>query len=420
MNFRKLRWYLLFIGVLIITIILRFSIVPKFSKTLSMDFHTFYSAGNLLVHGQNPYSPKLLDDYKRENIRHYYNPGDIPGTTPFWIWVNAFASRLNLSCASSSIIWFYLSMIFIVLGVWTIEQILAILAPHPTQNISKLVVLSAIFFLPIYGTLFVGQTSPLVFLLISMALLGALRNHDHAASICLAFAGAIKIFPAIGLLYLVVMRKWKSLFIGILFFILIQLPVLFQRPKILKEFISSIFTYSGSSNVIKIGNQSLKAFLMRLTNTNSWSIHPIHGNANLLYLLFILSLFSVTLWRALKFKEVGVHEKFECIGTFILVGSICTPFLWHHSYIILLPFFIYLMYFNPKMGALCFIMLQCQHVYGPDSFPLSVAYYVPPLTSLALTSILIIWGLFIFGKTLRFSHPLKSNLSSLLDVRHGG
>lgn len=388
-NRSKFQWYLLLLVILILTAILRFL---TGGKSLSMDFNTFYSAGNLLFDGRNPYDPEFLDNYKRENSI-YFHPGDIPGTTPFWVWFNQLGPILKLSSASSSAIWLYLSIIFTFFGAVIIEKILIYIEPNLSRKASRIAVLSTLFFLPTYTTLFIGQTSSLIFFLLAAAILFILKKRDNKASICLALAGAIKIFPAIVLFYFAARHKWKALLIGVGFFISLQLPVLFQRPKIFIEFATSVIAYSknmSNSNSTSIANQSLKAFLARLTTNNPWSINFISINANYSYLILIIVIVSFTLWKSLNYKINSPKDEFQCFGSLILAGAICTPFFWHQSFVILLPIYTYLLCFNPKIGILSYIMLQCQYIYIFAYCPLPLVYYFPPAASLALASIIII------------------------------
>ncbi len=400
-------------AILAIVIILRivFYLEPDANKWTSLDFYPSYFAGELLYEGSNPYDTILLDNLKSQ-ISSNSIPGDIATNPPFWLFVSQLYGLLDVSPYAASFVWFLFSLVFTATGLYFLyKAYLLKYAPKENKRLPDRMFWIVVAFLPIYGTLFIGQSSSVVFFFIAASIYFIEKSKYHHAAILLALAASIKIFPAFCLIIFLLQRKPKPFITGISFLGALQIPAIIQRPSIIIEAFQALFAFSQKfrgSNSAVVANQSIRGFLSRLSIENPWSVNFQIDSMNAIYLILVLLILVITIFVILKYLRRD-EVILDGLLLLLLVSAISTPYLWHHSYVILLPIYLYTAMRNVKIGILCSVLVQLQFALDPIAKPIYIMYHIPLLSSLALTSTFIA-GAYIIVSNRRMAslkvHPL--------------
>ncbi|MFL5236915.1 MAG: glycosyltransferase family 87 protein, partial [Rhizomicrobium sp.] len=127
----------------------------------------------------------------------------------------------------------------------------------------------------VWGNFLLGQPSLVLLALMLAAFVALQRKSDVVAGLCVAFAAAIKAFPAIAVVYLVYRRYWKAAATMLIAstFLLVVLPIPFRGYAAAKQDVARwsngmLFKYDESG----VGQ--------RLGRSTSWKNQSIWGVAN--------------------------------------------------------------------------------------------------------------------------------------------
>jgi alpha-1,2-mannosyltransferase len=151
------------------------------------------------------------------------------------------------------------------------------------------------------------------------------RGRDVRAGVWLGFAAALKMFPALLLVYAAYRRRWRTAAVGAA--LTLALTVCALLPLGVQGALASGKSWLASSGtgvwVLHRRNQSLPALLNR-----AGVPHP--GIVAIDLLLVILA--AVALWRATPDDDV-VHD----IGIVTLLAVVVSPIAWDHYFLLLFP-----------------------------------------------------------------------------------
>lgn len=222
---------------------------------------------------------------------------------------------------------------------------------------------------PFVAHVALGQWSLIIATLIFGAWLAMKKGKDNSAGLLLGVAAAIKLFPGIFGLYLLVQRRWRALAFMMLAFsscTLVSLAVVGFND--FRAFIYSDIL-SNSSNFVRYPlNHSLWGMTYRLFTSNGY-VAPLidapaiaHAVTTLLCLMICGVLFLGTR------RTVNEHAKDIAYSATAVAMLIISPLTWQHALVILvLPFGILFVLSNainsPKMriAIICFFIMTSIH-----------------------------------------------------------
>src|SRR3989344_9708883 len=332
-------------------------------NTFLPDFSTRYQAVRVLFGGNNPYSN--LSSFTSEN----YPPIALILISP----VTLFPFEVS-------------SKILIILSV--LSLIFCIVLLHRALNLPLLQTSFLFFFasisFPFKFTVGMGQLNLLVLFFLTLFLFGVIKGKIFAASISIAIASSLKLFPGILLLVLLIQRKWKIFFISsfailILFltsFVLFDKDItLFYIRKILVQLIL------GSSGA-EYYNQSITGLFSRFNiNTGTLTLSRIF-------------IFLLTVCFILRRRELSLG-----IPLFMTMILLSSNFTWQHNLILLLlPFAVLLKKssLTTQMFMLIAYFLIAMNIKNPTL--ITQEWYGPIALSHSFFGMLILWSLLVFKK----------------------
>lgn len=206
-------------------------------------------------------------------------------------------------------------------------------------------------FFPAKYTLGMGQINNFILLLLVAFILYYLKKKEAASGIILAIATVIKTTPIVLLLFLVIKRKWKTiftLFTTLVVVFAISLYVI-KAPLFLYFFQKTLPSQLGSWPK-DYYNQSITGFLARYLSNKQ-----IRYNLKNLITLLLVVYSSFVSWKFVKSKEKDILV----IGVFITLGLILNGISWQHHFVwLLIPLFLTLEYIrNFRVSYLYYFIL---------------------------------------------------------------
>ena len=179
---------------------------------------------------------------------------------------------------------------------------------------------------PVRETIAFGQINLLLAALVLADFL-ALRRGWRWAGVGIGLATAIKLTPAIFVLYLLLTRRWRPALVAVATFAAASLVALLTSPHTSAQFwTTTLFETSRVGRVDKTTNQSLLGVLARLFGAEPPQV---------LWLLLAVGVLVVGLWRAVLAHRAGD----ELVGIVLtgLTGCLISPISWSHHLVWLLP-----------------------------------------------------------------------------------
>ncbi|MGF1962917.1 MAG: glycosyltransferase family 87 protein [Aulosira sp. DedVER01a] len=242
------------------------------------------------------------------------------------------------------------SILFTLLGVFSIFAIgLVLIKLADLQRWKKLCFIALLIISsPLYNSIWYGNSTHFVFLLVLGSFLSFHRQKDIWSGALLAIAGLIKIPLLFPIIYFLLKRRWQIVisFFATLFAI-VGLSILVCGLSLnLVWFKECILAFSGQ--VFAAYNvQSVDAFLIRLlTDTPIDAAQYVEGNW--LFKLLRYGIFSLLIggtllacWRSRHITSTQV-ENLE-FSSFLCLALLISPISWTHYYLfLLLPIALYL------------------------------------------------------------------------------
>src|SRR3954469_11371272 len=185
-----------------------------------------------------------------------------------------------------------------------------------------LAVAVALVMAPVRETLAFGQINLLLVALV-LADVVAMRRGWRWAGAGTGLAAAIKLTPAIFVLYFLLTRRWRPAAVAIGTFLALTVTAFAIAPHAsLQYWTRTLWDSSRIGHVDKTSNQSLLGMLTRIAGPAS---------AQLLWLVLAAAVLAVGMWRARRASSQGD----ELVGLTLtgLTGALVTPISWtHHLY----------------------------------------------------------------------------------------
>lgn len=210
----------------------------------------------------------------------------------------------------------------IVLVAWSLSP--------PARAPAALLALAAFFFgFPMVKSLSLGQGSGIMMLALGVGLYGAARDRWGLAGAALGIATALKVSPALLVLYLLLRGKTRAVRAAVISALASTIAAAaVGRPGDLLVWLRDV-SPGASRGTINAYNQSIVGGLARLTTstTDFWSQAGPGARFLVGYAIWGLALYG--LWRLRRGRTVDPLE----LGVLILVILVAGPLSWDHYYV---------------------------------------------------------------------------------------
>ena len=291
----------------------------QFTLQLRLDFSSFYSAA--LAYKEN------LDPYKCLVASYFASPEKLPANLnpPFFLQLISPLTELNFQMASS--LWFLFSFILGSLGALLSFKITC------SKDIFKNNWLILLFiYLGMFSTLMnigIGQMGAILFFCIIVGYYFYLQNQDYLAGGFWGVIIALKFFPALLFIYVLIQKRYTVFIVMLLTFLLAcLLPFLIKGASIYSLYLNML------PRVLWFGdnwNASLYGFLFRIfidikSPENVWFI-------KITYLFFFLSLL---IWYIKKISLLGKSADHRAFCFTLVMMLLMSPLGWLYYFSLLI------------------------------------------------------------------------------------
>lgn len=311
-----------------------------------VDFEVYYRAGRYFLSGLNPYSA-------------YFPPMQLnypPSSLPFFaVWSLPSYPIAQLIFTTTSFFLFLFSC-YLLLQLFKINKALILLV---------LALLVQAF--PTKFTLVLGQVNLILLSLVIFAFLLNWHGRKTSAGLLWGLASGIKLTPLSLAVYFILRRDWRTLFIGLLTFFILNLTSISLVPGSLSYYFTRLprlITLSQPPD--SYYNQSLKIFFQRLSL-------PSPG---LLAALTILALLFFTVKNYLRKqhasgkKEAGLLKNLSFYCQLLILSVIGQSVAWQHHFVLTFPAAITAFRFAfTKRGRLYFPLIFLSAILVGFHFP---------------------------------------------------
>ena len=305
------------------------------------DFASFYTATRLIQSGNyeeiysvdkenfnEVASPIFQDVAKREGFAY------IP--TPFFyppIYVLPFLSLTSFQFEIARRICVVISLLFVLFALPLLYQMVKS-SIEPFLKVS-LILTGTFLSYPLYYSLHLGQSTPMIFFFLCLIYYLTSRNSDKSSGIFLGIITFMKISPFLLIIYFLARKRMKIVFSSILTILVLgTISLLIYGIPLHLSYFNTMREISGF-DLVAWNNQSISAFLLRfLTSEDVLKWHPIT-------LAFPLNLFKYTIifglliifLQQLKLYPPQFPLEYSAVITLILL---LPPISWDHYFLFLL------------------------------------------------------------------------------------
>lgn len=273
-----------------------------------------------------------------------------------------FAAVAEVSPVAAKLLWHALNLVCLGLGVWlslaswTVARARLGLAPRPWLPM---------LFAPLVAVLLPLQTNfehqnmnVLLLALIAAATWQLTSGSARVAGILIGTATALKAFPALLIVYLVVRREWTAALTAVVAAALLTaaLPIAVYGAGGFSDLVSTFTRLSSDAWPIRGNNQSLIATLDRLTIDFSAHANPsgvrIPSDAPVATAIFAVcaallgGALAIVLMKTPRRRELVPAE----IATVLLLAILLAPIAWEHYWVLAFPAALILYDSNPMLA----------------------------------------------------------------------
>jgi len=333
LNFRAIETAVLFALALLLV---WKGILPGW-RSLNTDFPNYYFVARLLREGYAV--DRIYDWVWLQRIRDHWGIGPpsligFAGLTPFSAWpVLPFTV---FSALTAKRIWIVLNLVF--LGI-TAE----LLHRSTSLNRRRVWLITLLAFIPLQTSFLFGQMHILVMLLLMLAYYFLQRNRAVACGACIAFAGALKMYPLLFVLYFAWKKQYRfALATLVSVCVVVAAGLLSFGPHLLHIYAVQIVPSTLRAEAVdpyNIQAASAASLLHRLfLYEPSLNPRPIYLSPvayAVLYPLFQLLVF-LPLFALIRSASSPVREKLEW-ATFLLALLVASPFPASYHFVVLIP-----------------------------------------------------------------------------------
>lgn len=285
------------------------------------DFFQDHSSARNLLSGRPIYSPMDQAFYEytghRLDLWGHYNahpPTSVLLALPF----------AYMSYVPAAVAWNLLSLVLLA---GSLSVLFSELRFNP--SLSHLVLLATVLGIwpPLWLHLIQGQLGIPILFLLTLAWRAARHGRDALAGGIIGLAAAIKIFPAVLIVYFIVQRRFRLAIAGIIGFVLIcALTLMITGPEAFRDYLTSVLPTLKRWN--EYGqNASLNGFFSRLLSPSLAGVAALMASA----------LVAAAVWARSRRSNLDQSFGLAITGTLLI-----TTLTWPHSLVILLlPLAIY-------------------------------------------------------------------------------
>jgi hypothetical protein len=309
------------IGTILIlfTYVLIFYLV--FTYQYRLDFSSFYSACQALTSHENPYQvlqTTYLPTVKKLSAN--LNP-------PVVLWLFMPFSWLNYQLAVS--LWSFTSFILGIIGAGLAFHYA--FSPVFLKKFRWVLYLVYLSFFPVLVNTAIAQLSSLLLFFLMYGYHLYVKKYDWGSGLCWGLIAAIKIFPALIFIYILVQKRYKVFFWTLGVVVLLWLiPVWLYGIKVYNQY------FSMMARVLWYGdswNASLHGFIFRILV----NVKDVQARFFLAEILFFIGFCSGLIWylfQLLKFQKNG--KMLQGFALTLCMMLILSPLGWFYYFSLLM------------------------------------------------------------------------------------
>ncbi len=193
-----------------------------------------------------------------------------------------------------------------------------------------------IFWPPLLGTLLEGQVSPVLLLLCALAWRWARHGKTGHAGLALGLAAALRLFPALLVVYFALRRDWRAVLVAGASFTLTSLALLpFIGVSGYADYITREAPASTADWIAHPHNTSLSGLAYHVLGSFS-ALSEQAGLARVLGVLLGAALLGALLVVSIQRRNVALMQDEATWLAYIPAALLVTPLMWIHYYVLLL------------------------------------------------------------------------------------
>jgi alpha-1,2-mannosyltransferase len=302
------------------------------------DFRIYYLGSMALRMGLPLYDRDMSPGGPPSTLQRVAEEMHLPVETgryfypPFYAYATLPLTYLSLPRAGQ--VWFYLNLVWVMLAAILLWRILARMGG---DGISPLLVAGVVLFSPAVNfSVYLGQVNMLVLCLILGSWLLFEWGNPIPGGALLAVAVAIKVTPALLLLYFILNRQWRFVWGAVA----MGGALLLFGPMLYYDYF--VYAVPGmSQGYAYIADQSLNSFFARLVETSpallyNDELRPLAGWALLARKAATLLVLAATVWMMRPLGQTPV-ERFGRFAFVLLAVLLLSKIAWIHHSVLALP-----------------------------------------------------------------------------------
>ncbi len=209
---------------------------------------------------------------------------------------------------------------------WFVDPLIARQGWSRWYTIGVFCALAAVFE-PVRETVLFGQVNLLLVALVTGDFLyGVLRGRKWGG-VGIGLAAAIKLTPAIFILYLVITRRWRAAAVSTATAAVATIAAMVIAPNSSRVFFTeALWDTNRVGNLASVANQSLRGSIGRL---NPFWFHPK------IYLFVVAATLALWAWRVWRAAKQG--DELLGFALTAVVGCLVSPVTWVHHLVWLVP-----------------------------------------------------------------------------------
>lgn len=312
----RLRWVVAGVLLALVLAVLEFHHLHR-DPFWAEDLKVYEFGGSAVRSGNDPYAAK-----NSEGLFFTYPPFSAA----------LFAPMSFLSTSVNGFLLILVSLLCLEGTLWYSFDLLGVREERYRAPLVLAATLALMWLDPVRETFRLGQVN-LVLLLLVVADFARSGRRGHGALIGLA--AAIKLTPAVFLLYLLVTRRTKAALTGLVVFLGTVVLTLLAFPGPTWDYFTKLVFDSSRVGVPQSSfSQSMRSALARLTHTTSGLDVP--------WIVAVLVIGTAGLWVAAYVERQG--ETLLAVTVVGIVGVLCCPISWHHHWVWVVPGFLVLLH----------------------------------------------------------------------------
>lgn len=380
-------------------------IIKKYPVLWSMpDLQMYYKAGKEVLSGRNVY----LFGHTYADFLY----------TPFTALLFSFTAYFSITWFKFFII--ILSFLSFVLSIWISLGLLGYKDYDKRLRLTLFASGVLLWLEPVQQTLTFGQINLILMALVMLGFLN-LRN-SFLCGMFIGLAAAIKLTPAIFIVYLLLTRRTGAAMSAILTFLITVIIGISFLPSSSQQYWTGLFLNTGRIGDVRlIGDQSLNGTLSRISG-NIISARPY----------WFLSSALIAITGLCAAVNAGKKQK-EFLGILLcaFTGLLISPFSWSHHWVWLVLLILYLMhqmYVRPSVNGkivLILLFIICGWftplIPNLSSLPHIIHFKPPKITMILLLqqNPYVVTGI-LFLLISAYNLFYQSNISKLLKLYSSG